>query len=110
MKWLLLAKDQRTFAVLLMGCVIVICGLRLFDARRQTVYHAETLTYQFRVDPNHASAPELAQLPGIGPKLAEAIVQYRNTSGPFQTNADMRKVNGIGVKKTEAMSPYLIFD
>ena len=110
MKWLLLVKDQRTLAVLLMGSVLICVAIRLFDSRRQESHHAEALTYRFLVDPNIASVPELAQLPGIGPKLAEAIIQYRETIGNFQTNADMQKVRGIGAKKTEAMSPYLIFD
>jgi len=109
MKWLLLAKDQRTLALLLIVCVLINLGWRLRSSERQEINHAKGLTFQFQVDPNNASAAELAQLPGIGQTLAEAIICYREINGPFQTSADLQKVKGIGVKKTAAVSLYLTF-
>ncbi len=37
------------------------------------------------LDLNRASAAELETLPGIGPSLASAIIQYREQNGPFQS-------------------------
>ncbi len=52
---------------------------------------------QSKVNINTASAKELAnRLPGIGPTLAERIVQYRKTYGPFQRIEDIVDVPGIG--------------
>jgi len=51
---------------------------------------------------NTASADELDALPGIGPRLAEKIVAYRSDA-PFQDVADLKKVDGIGEKKFEAI-------
>ena len=48
------------------------------------------------VNINIAIAAELETLPGIGPKTADAIVEYREANGPFQTIEDIMDVPGIG--------------
>ena len=48
------------------------------------------------IDLNTASIDQLQALPGIGPFLAEAIVEYRQGSGPFQTVDDIVNVPNIG--------------
>ena len=48
------------------------------------------------VDVNRASIQELQALPGIGPVLAERIVQSRAEDGPFRVARDLLRVSGIG--------------
>jgi competence ComEA-like helix-hairpin-helix protein len=58
-----------------------------------------------RVRINTASAEELTALPGIGPRLADAIVEDRTRRGPFRTPQDLARVAGIGpglVRRLEA--------
>ncbi len=45
---------------------------------------------------NTATAAELEALPGIGPVLAERIVQYRAAHGPFQRLDQLHDVKGVG--------------
>jgi comEA protein len=45
---------------------------------------------------NQASAEELQQIKGIGPKLAQRIVEYRSTEGLFEIKEDLMDVKGIG--------------
>lgn len=50
---------------------------------------------------NQAGAAELERLPGIGPSLAEKIVEYRLTHGLFLEVEDLLKVSGIGPAKLD---------
>ena len=59
------------------------------------------------IDPNLASKADLETLPGIGPVMAQRIIDYRRAHGPYKKIADLRKVSGIGRKKLEKIKPYL---
>jgi len=59
-----------------------------------------------RVDLNSASVEELAQLPGIGPAKAQAIVSHRSTD-PFRRPEDLRNVKGIGDKLYEQLKDQI---
>ncbi|MCX7598017.1 MAG: helix-hairpin-helix domain-containing protein [Armatimonadetes bacterium] len=61
------------------------------------------------VNVNVATAKELEVLPGIGPKLAQRIVQYRAQYGPFAGPEDLTKVDGIGPAKMERIKPFVSF-
>jgi competence protein ComEA len=50
----------------------------------------------YRIDLNQANRGDLAQLPGIGPALADRIVAHRETNGPFADVEGLREVKGIG--------------
>ena len=51
-----------------------------------------------KININTASADELTQLKGVGPKLAAGIVAHREANGPFKTVEDIVNVKGIGPK------------
>lgn len=59
---------------------------------------------------NDATADELCALKGVGPKLAEKIIAFREAHGPFAGPASLQKVPGIGKKKLEGILPWVIFD
>lgn len=62
---------------------------------------------QRRVDINSAGAAELRSLPGIGPGLSQAIVDYRAANGPFAAPDDLMKVRGIGRKRFDALKDLI---
>ena len=59
---------------------------------------------------NQATAEELEALPGVGPALAQAIVEYRTSNGPFATLDALDAVEGIGPGLLETLAPLIAFD
>jgi len=69
---------------------------------------AKLLTLGLPLDLNRATAEDLDAIPGLGPALAQRIIDYRQAHGPFKTIDDLMEVSGIGRKKLEKIKPYLI--
>lgn len=62
-----------------------------------------------KINVNTAGAKELMDLPGIGEKKAQTIIDYRNREGAFRSLSDLGKVKGIGPKMLEKLKPLVIF-
>lgn len=56
---------------------------------------------------NSATLEELDSLPGIGPALAQQIVNYRENQGPFTSIEQLTEVPGIGPAKLEQLRPLV---
>jgi uncharacterized protein len=59
------------------------------------------------VDANTASAPLLARVSGIGPGLAQSIVQHRDANGPFKSRKALKEVPRLGPKAFEQCAGFL---
>ena len=62
------------------------------------------------VNINTASESQLAELPGIGPSIAERIVKYRQKTGPFKMPEDLKQVKGIGDKTYMKIKHLIVTD
>ena len=60
-----------------------------------------------RININTATKEQLMTLPGVGEALAARIVAYRTENGPFSKVTDLVNVEGIGVKRLEALLAYI---
>ena len=74
---------------------------RVRTERGVSAENAETAEAAARepLDINTATAEELQGLMGIGPVLAQAIVDYRTEHGPFRSVDELLEVSGIGESK-----------
>ncbi len=60
------------------------------------------------LDLNRAKRYELEALPGIGPKLAQRIIDYRERHGGFKTVSQLRNVAGIGPKRYATLRELVV--
>lgn len=59
------------------------------------------------LDPNRASAEDLAAVPGLSPRLAAEIVADRERRGPFRRVDDIDRVRGIGPARLARARAFL---
>ena len=59
------------------------------------------------VEVNTASKQLLTYVSGLGPSLAQNIVEYRNQNGPFQSRSELKKVPRLGDKAFEQAAGFL---
>jgi uncharacterized protein len=67
----------------------------------------ESVVNQVGVDANTASPALLTYVSGIGPKLAERIVAFRDENGAFRSRETLKKVQGLGPKAFEQSAGFL---
>ena len=95
-------KNQNRFLLalltgLLMGSSLVLPMGRLEAAPAPSAREAKTV----QVSINKADGAELETIKGIGPMLAQRIVDYRQANGRFENLEDLVNVPGIGQAKFE---------
>ena len=67
----------------------------------------ESVVNSVGVDLNTASPSLLTYISGIGPKLAEMIVAYRNENGKFTSREELLKISGLGKKAFQQSAGFL---
>ena len=97
-------SDQRTVACILAVSVVLLCW-HTTRGKQETL---EPKSYKFHIDLNTATQGELQTLPGIGPKLSESIIQYRDQHFPIRDFDELLNVSGVGPKRISAMKPYFV--
>lgn len=79
--------------------------LELEEAEQQTQLSAPTEEAPLNL--NTATQAELELLPGIGPVLAQAILDYRDSFGGFSAKEQLMEVSGIGEKRYAAVEALI---
>ncbi|MFQ5434068.1 MAG: Tex family protein, partial [Anaerolineae bacterium] len=87
-------------------------GLYQHDVNQKALGEAltavvESVVNQVGVDVNTASPALLTHISGIGPRLAERMVKYREEHGRFRNRQAIKNVNGLGSKAFEQAAGFL---
>lgn len=65
------------------------------------------ITTGIKININTATIEELNALPGIGPVLAQSVIDYRAENGPYRDVSDLLNVHGLGQKTLDKILEYI---
>ncbi|MBN1687937.1 MAG: helix-hairpin-helix domain-containing protein [Candidatus Omnitrophica bacterium] len=97
---------QLTLLVTLIFGSFSMMGLNPLEAAQRPVAQGQAAV-SGPVNINKAGLEELQAIRGIGPALAERIVQFRKDNGPFETLEDLANVRGIGGAKLQKIKSQI---
>ena len=104
-------RDQASVIALLAGALalMAVLWIRRGGPRGELIEidRAPPLVAKFQIDVNRAAWPELIQLPGVGPILAQKWIAERERGGPFRNVDDLSRVKGIGPRTLERLKPFI---
>jgi competence protein ComEA len=80
------------------------------DAPRDVTAASSATVTSDVIDLNTADVELLETLPGIGPVLAQRIVDYRDQNGPFRSVDDLEAISGISARLIEEIRPLVTVD
>lgn len=107
-----LTSQERKVIVFILCAVLVGIGFDFFKKKtqRKSLTSYEQLHGRLfdKVDVNRANFSQLTSIPGMGEKLAWAIIQYRTAHGDFSNIEALKEVKGIKEKKLEQLKKYVI--
>lgn len=117
---LVLNKKSKIFLYTVIFVLLVCGGLAVEHFEKdafimETVATEDSIPYKSdlkdsadgKININSASAKQLAKLKGIGEKMSERIIKYRQDNGPFMSIEEIMKVSGISEKKFEDIKDYI---
>lgn len=91
--------------------IVVLVSLNVVNyIKRENLKNSHSLLVAegaIQISINEAIAAELEDLPGVGPVLANRIVEYRKAHGGFKKLEELKSVQGIGDKIFQKILPYI---
>jgi competence ComEA-like helix-hairpin-helix protein len=104
------SRPVQTATVALAGfflAILMMRGASFLPTSTRPLEIDTDLSPQFRLDLNAADRPTLLQVPGVGEKMADRIISFREANGPFQNLQQLLQVQGIGSATLERWRPWI---
>ncbi len=99
-----LSRQEKLLSIITVIFVIVFFALSLHSNKTTSyIENPEVPASPYLININSAEPSELDMLEGIGPAIAERIVEYRNSHGPFNEPDDICNVRGISKTTFDAI-------
>lgn len=90
--------------------IAVACN-NIIDGSLTRSTSSDTIVFFFEPIPiNHASFALLQTVKGVGPKLAQEIIDYRERLGPFSDMESMKKLAGVGERRARYLATQFTFE
>lgn len=104
-------QSAALFASIMLCWIVLAAILTVFQAGR---FNKPDIVIYDKINPSVASLESLVRLPGVGPAVGSAIIEYRQNAGEgkeaFTKPSDLQGVHGIGPKTVEKIKLWLCFD
>jgi competence protein ComEA len=97
-----MTKTKKMFALMVILTVTLLSTASLYSVEKPSAASGSKL-----VNINTADAGQLVNLPQIGPKMAQRILDFRKSNGNFKRTQDLMKVKGIGEKVFAKLQPLI---
>ena len=109
---LVLNKKSKIFLYIIIFALLVVGGFAVehFEKDAFVMETVATDTKEVtdgKININSADTEQLVKLKGIGEKMSERIIKYRQENGPFMSIEEIMKVSGISEKKFEDIKEYI---
>lgn len=102
-------KRKELIVLLVVICVLIAVNTVNF-LRKERLKKSYSLVIgegRIQLSLNSVGAIELEDLPGVGPVLAERIVEYREQNEGFRSLEELKRVKGIGDKLYQKIFPFV---
>jgi len=96
---LYLTPQERKFIAIIMVVFIMGAAVQLLLRRDIAPVRWAKSARQFKININTARADQLQMLPGIGAKLAQRVIDFRQENGPFKILEDLQDIDGLTAKR-----------
>lgn len=103
-------RQERTALLFTCAMALVGLGVQAISAVQENSIKQTPFVRPARLSINRASAAELAALSGIGPVLAQRIINDRASRGLYLVADDLLRVKGVSKKMLERIRLQIVFD
>ncbi|MBI4397638.1 MAG: helix-hairpin-helix domain-containing protein [Candidatus Omnitrophica bacterium] len=101
-------KSTQIYSFLLAAVLALVCqAAPVWAAKPVQELPAQAGVLMEKININTADNTALQQIRGVGPKMAERIIAYRNETGRFQKPEELINVTGIGPAKYERLKDQI---